>query len=200
MSHPSTQHDHPFTYFFDLGGLSDAGADITLSPNDAERAAIAQWLGIEAVGRLQAIVRLSRARDDEYALAASFEADVVQACVVTLEPVPAHLAGEFSRLFKVMGRRGGGHRRRGAEGGGSVELSHLEDDEPELIESASIDLAAPLLEEMSLALDPYPRAPGVAFEAPKEEKTVSESPFAVLEGLKTGSASGPSSGRSKKRR
>jgi uncharacterized metal-binding protein YceD (DUF177 family) len=180
--------------------LSDAGADITLSPSDAERAAIAHWLGIEAIGQLQAIIRLSRVRDDEYAYVASFEADVVQACVVTLEPVPSHLAGEFSRLFKVMGRRGGGHRRRSAEAGGSVEISHLEDDEPELIEGTSIDLAVPLLEEMSLALDPYPRAPGVAFEAPKEEMSVSDSPFAVLEALKTGSGSEPSSGQGKKRR
>jgi uncharacterized metal-binding protein YceD (DUF177 family) len=122
--------------------------------------------------------------DDEYVYGASFVADVVQACVVTLEPVSSHLTGEFRRLFKVMPRAIGGHRRRASASAGSVELSSLEDDDPELIEGTSIDLAAPILEEVSLALDPYPRAPGVAFESPKEEKNPADSPFAVLEALK----------------
>jgi uncharacterized metal-binding protein YceD (DUF177 family) len=63
-------------------------------------------------------------------------------------------------------------------------LSSLEDDEPEVIEGTSIDLVAPVLEEVSLALDPYPRASGVAYESPREEKSPADSPFAVLERLK----------------
>jgi uncharacterized metal-binding protein YceD (DUF177 family) len=187
----------PFSVWFDLGGLSDAGAEIALSPTAAERAAISYWLGIEALDQLKATIRLSRVGDHEYAYAASFAADVLQACVVTLEPVPSHLHGEFQRLFKVMPRGGGGHRRKGAAATASVELSNLEDDEPELLEGTSIDLAAPLLEEVSLALDPYPRAPGVAFQSPKEEKGPADSPFAVLESLKTAKADAP--GPSKKR-
>src|SRR5579871_662180 len=173
----------PFSIRFDLGGLSDAGAEIALSPTDAERAAISAWLGAEAVNQLKATIRLSRVGDDEYAYGASFVADVVQACVVTLEPVPSHLTGEFRRLFKVTPRSLGGHRRRApvTAPASSVELSSLEDDEPELLEGTSIDLAAPVLEEVSLALDPYPRAPGVTFEGPKEEKSIADSPFAVLE-------------------
>jgi hypothetical protein len=42
-----------------------------------------------------------------------------------------------------------------------------------------------VLEELNLALDPYPRAPGVTFEAPKDEPKAAESPFAVLAKLKT---------------
>ena len=175
-----------FNVPFDLGSLSDAGAEIQLAPNAAERAAIAQWLEIEAVDQLTATVRLSRSGDDEYTYRASFAADVVQPCVVTLEPVPSHLEGEFERLFRVMPRAVGGHRRKGAPPPASVELSSLEDDDPELIEGRSVDLAAPVIEEVSLALDPYPRAPGAAFEAPKEEKSPADSPFAVLEALKSG--------------
>jgi len=180
MSDPTT----PFSVFFDLGSLSDAGAEISLAPNATERAAIAQWLEIEAVDQLTATVKLSRTGDDAYAYRASFAADVVQACVVTLDPVPSHLEGEFERQFRVMPRPTGGHRRKVAAPAGSVELSSLEDDDPELIEGSSIDLAAPVLEELSLALNPYPRAPGAAFEAPKEEKSPADSPFAVLEALK----------------
>jgi hypothetical protein len=37
---------------------------------------------------------------------------------------------------------------------------------PEEIASLDYDLAAPLLEEFLLAIDPYPRKQGVAFEPP----------------------------------
>src|SRR5947207_390405 len=49
-----------FSFWFDLGGLPDAGAEITLSPTEAERESIARWLGIEALKELKATIRLSR--------------------------------------------------------------------------------------------------------------------------------------------
>ena len=54
---------------------------------------------------------------------------------------------------------------------------------PDEIESLRYDLAAPLREELALAIDPYPRAPGVAFEKP-DDADKSDHPFAVLERLK----------------
>ncbi len=59
-----------------------------------------------------------------------------------------------------------------------------DDEGPEEIDSLTYDLAAPLLEEFVLALDPYPRAPGVEFAAPPEPEEPKESPFAVLKSLK----------------
>jgi hypothetical protein len=176
-------HTPPFSVWFDLGGLSDGGAEVTFSPTAAEGEVISHWLGIEGLKDFRATVRLLRTGDNEYAYIASFIADVVQSCVVTLASVPSHLAGEFRRSFRVMPRPIG-HRRKGTPPPGNLELSSLEDDEPELIEGTSIDLAGPVLEELNLALDPYPRAPGAAFEGPKEEKALADSPFAVLERLK----------------
>ena len=53
-----------------------------------------------------------------------------------------------------------------------------------MLPSPHVDLAAPLLEELTLALDPYPRAPGVAFAALKDEAAPTANPFAVLAKLK----------------
>jgi hypothetical protein len=58
------------------------------------------------------------------------------------------------------------------------------EDEPEEIESLHYDLAAPALEEYSLALDPYPRSPGAEFSLGTEPPQETDSPFAVLKGLK----------------
>ena len=60
----------------------------------------------------------------------------------------------------------------------------MEEDAPEAIESLHYDLAAPALEEYSLALDPYPRAPGAEFSSPDGTSDARDNPFAVLKALK----------------
>jgi uncharacterized metal-binding protein YceD (DUF177 family) len=170
----------PYSMLFDLGTLSDRQADVALEPSEPERAAMAQWLGIMALERFVAMVRISRSQTHRYAYAASFEADVVQPCVVTLEPVRLHLAGEFSRQFLLEPRQA----RRRAQAATSYEGLSADDDEPGVLSSPVLDLAAPVLEELSLALDPYPRAEGAVFELREQREPAASSPFAVLEALK----------------
>jgi hypothetical protein len=66
-----------------------------------------------------------------------------------------------------------------------VALTPEEDEVPEEIGSLHYDLAGPLVEEFFLAIDPYPRAPGVAFEGPKDAEDKPENPFAALKALKS---------------
>ena len=96
--------DVPFNAPFDLGTVRDRPIETSLAPSPAERAAIAHWLDIEAVDSLKAVIELSRSGADEYVYSGRFEADVVQACVITLEPVPSHLSGEIRRKFRVFPR------------------------------------------------------------------------------------------------
>lgn len=170
----------PYSKRFDLGALSEKGADIALTPGPVERAAIAAWLEIPKVEMLTAKVRLTKRGGDIYEYEADFEADVVQACVVTLEPVPAHHSGAVRRTFQVATPV----RRRKIEARGEDEIALSDEDGPEVLTDPILDLAAPVLEELSLALDPYPRAPGARFEAPAEPETRPENPFAVLKALK----------------
>jgi uncharacterized metal-binding protein YceD (DUF177 family) len=174
-----SDHPPPYTYPFELASLSDRGAELALSPDPAERARIAAWLDALEVPRLDGTIRLSRLDDGVYSYHAEFTADVVQACVVTLEPVPSHHSGSATRLYRVIAknpRRSPRNEDIGAAGD--------DDDAPELLTSSLLDLAAPVLEELSLLLDPYPRAPGVTFEPPKDESKGADSPFAVLAKLK----------------
>jgi len=171
----------PFSLPFDLATLSERGEEFVIALDPAERGAVAAWLGTLGVDRLEATIRLIRESDESFSYAADFLADVVQACVVTLDPVPAHLSGEVKRRYRIMAKLP--LRRRDQPT--SVELSESDDD-TEILSETEVDLAAPLLEELSLNLDPYPRAPGVAFEPPKEERTPADSPFAVLAKLKEG--------------
>ena len=172
----------PYTAPFELAGLSERGAELSLSPDVAERARIAAWLGALEVPRLDATIRLSRLDDDIYGYEAEFTAEVIQACVVTLEPVPSVHTGRAERRYRVMAK----NPRRSPR---SPDIDPVDtsgdEDAPETISSSLLDIAAPVLEEISLLLDPYPRAPGVTFEAPKDQDKGSDNPFAVLAKLKS---------------
>jgi uncharacterized metal-binding protein YceD (DUF177 family) len=181
MSRPVVPYSAPF----DLGSVHDRDAEVVLAPSETERASISEWLGTLAVESLKAKILISRKGDGEYTYAVSFDGDVVQACVVTLEPVRAHLSGEFHRRFRVLPRSSASRHKKPAEEAAYIDISSLDADEPELLRSPVVDLAAPLLEEISLSLDPYPRSPGVSFEPPAEAAGPGDSPFAVLEKLKT---------------
>jgi uncharacterized metal-binding protein YceD (DUF177 family) len=109
---------------------------------------------------------------------------------VTLEPVPSRHVGRVERRYRVVAKAS---RRTSRETDSDVEVSDGED-APEVISSTLLDVAAPVLEEVSLALDPYPRAPGVSFEPPKDEEAGKENPFAVLAKLKLNPPKEPGAG------
>ena len=105
---------------------------------------------------------------------------MVQSCVVTLAPVRSTLEGAFERQFRVLPARA----RRAAPDVEPV----VNDGDTEMLASGVVDLAAPVLEEFVLAIDPYPRAPGAVFEGPTEdepEESAAAKPFAALAKLKT---------------
>ena len=178
--------DHlPFSSSYDLGLVREKGIDVALKPTAAERARIAVWLGIESLESFQASVTLTRAASGRYLYRGHFEADVVQACVVTLEPVPSHLTGDFERSFQLAPSTAHVKRRGAPEPLPPLTaVTDLDDDSQEILKSPVVDLAAPMLEELSLALDPYPRKAGVSFVPPEDAVPAKDNPFAVLKNLK----------------
>lgn len=169
----------PITRIFDLSDLSDAGYATTVIATPSERERLAAWEDIAGVNLFQGEVTLKRRSPTRFIYQAKLTAELTQACVVTLEPVQSRIERQFTRELHFA-------PHKYAQKGGAITLGAAEDDAPEEIESLKFDLAGPLLEELSLAIDPYPRAPGVTFEAPQEQLDASENPFAVLKALKRG--------------
>jgi hypothetical protein len=176
---------NPYSVPFDLTGLTDKGAEIPIAPGPAERAAIAKWLGAVGLDSLRAKVRLKRLSEDRIRYEASYSAGIVQQCVVTLDPVPSHLEAEIARDFRLSAVS---RHKKPSLLARSHLIANLDEEDEETLEGTVLDLAAPLLEEISLALDPYPRAQGVAFSPVKDEAaeppSPAESPFAILGQLK----------------
>ena len=145
--------------------------DITAKPE--ERAGLARRFDLLSLDRLAAKVKVTPMAGGYYRLAADFDADLVQACTVTLEPVPAHLAESFTLTYGP------------AEEGGDIVLDG-ESEPVEPLDDGMIDMGEAVAQQLCLALDPFPRAPAAAIEIETivTDEPTRESPFAALARLK----------------
>ncbi len=142
---------------------------VAIEAGPAERAALAARFGLVSLEALTARCRLRQVAGGMIELKASFEADVTQLCVVTLEPFPARVADEFTQRYALDPLR---FRKLADE----HEMFDPEaDDPPEALEDGGIDLGEAVAQQLAVALDPFPRAPGVAFPASVEEPSTSVS-------------------------
>ncbi len=139
-----------------------------------ERAALAKRFGLVALGRLQAVVQLKWVQGRKLLkLSGTLEADVEQACVVTLEPVHEHISEKLDILFErpAKGEAAAGH---------VVEVTSVEDAEP--LPETELDIGEVVAEELALSLNPYPRKPDAALGG--GEPARGPSPFDALARLK----------------
>jgi hypothetical protein len=168
-----------FAHIYNLSRLGHAGDEVRLEADAEQRAAIAVLAQALSLSRFIAIVSLQKTGPSHFSLAYRLDAEVAQACVVTLEPVIAAIDRSFRRELHFTGPV-----RRPPEVA-ELELSAPDEEGPEEIDNLHYDLAGPALEEFLLALDPYPRCPGVEFDPGREGDPPPESPFAVLKSLKS---------------
>lgn len=151
-----------------------AGGEIhRIAAKPDERAGLAKRFDLLALDRLEAKVKLTPMAGGYYRLAAEFEADLRQACTVTQEPVPARVAESFTLTYGPV------------EDSGEISLDG--DTEPvEPLEDGMIDIGETVAQQLSLALDPFPRAPGAESESETASSGESprESPFAALARLR----------------
>ena len=149
-----------------------------LAADDAERNAIAQRLGLQALSRLEARAMLHRA-DQVIRAEGRVMASLDQDCVITGEPVPAHIDEPFELMFMPEPQVD-----RFAE---EIELAPTDCDVA-FHDGSTIDLGAAIADTLALALNPFPRSAG-ADAALKEAGVLTEaeaSPFAVLAQLRDG--------------
>jgi uncharacterized metal-binding protein YceD (DUF177 family) len=165
----------------------DAGIAVDVTAEPTERLALARRFDLLEVRSLRGHGRLERGDEPaEMVLRGWLEADVVQACVVSLEPVAARLRQPIERRYRRSGVAAGPQRFQPT---GAVELDDGED-EIEPVTGREIDLGEAFAEELGLSLDPYPRAIGAAaIEATPPGPYVrlgqaeARMPFAVLQQL-----------------
>jgi uncharacterized metal-binding protein YceD (DUF177 family) len=139
--------------------LPDAGIAVELCADAGERRALARRFGLLALDALRATGRLERGDDShELRFRGWLEAELAQACVVSLEPVPASIRQPVERRYRRIDPAAASAL---AAEDDTVWVIGEDDEESEveLVSGRTIDLGEAIAEELALALDPYPRAP-----------------------------------------
>jgi uncharacterized metal-binding protein YceD (DUF177 family) len=152
------------------------GERIDLVADEQERGAVAERLGLQGLERLEAHAVLAKTGEMVRARG-RVAASLTQSCVVTGDPVAAHVDEPFDILFMPEPPTAGPDEE--------IELGD-KDCDVVFTDGAAIDLGGAIADTLALSLDPYPRSAG-ADAALKEAGVLSEeqaSPFAVLAKLK----------------
>ncbi|MFL6759844.1 YceD family protein [Sphingomonas sp.] len=164
-----------FAHHLRLDQVRD-GERLDLVADETERRDVAKRLGLASLERLEAHVCIARTGEvirAEGRLTAALD----QACVVTGDPVAAHVDEPFSLLF--MPDPPGGATED------EIELGEADCDTV-FYDGAAIDLGTAIADTLALSLDPYPRSAG-AEASLKEAGVLTEEqagPFAVLAKLR----------------
>ena len=152
------------------------GIERTLAPDEAARARIAAMLDLIALPRFAADISLKPSAGG-WTLSGRVRAHAVQRCGLTLEPLP----GDIDESFQIALVQSDPHETA------EVEVS-LDEDAPDVVEEGVVDIGVYAVEQLALALDPFPRKEGAVFEPPATSAEIS--PFAVLKTLKTAAKDG----------
>lgn len=184
MHEPDAIADSPLKRIVKVETVRD-GQEEAIEPTAAELREIAALQDLKGLKRLLFTYTLRKAAGGAIRLKGRLEAEATQTCVVTLEPVEASIDMPVEAEFWPLTRIQAIEREQAELGSAGDPLA----DWPEPIVDGTIDLGTLVYESFALALDPYPRKEGVAFEwtddnAANEEAEERENPFAVLEQLK----------------
>lgn len=154
------------------------GRKLALVVDAPERDAIAARLGITSVDRLE--VRLEARRfQGGFRLSGELVARITQPSVVTLDPVVQSIREPLDRVFLPAGEK------LFADAADADVFVDLEgEDLPDHFEGSEADLSEMIIEELALAVDPYPRGDNESLPLAGDAEDPDEKPFAALKALK----------------
>lgn len=149
--------------------VSLAGLTLVIEADPGECAAIARRLMIPGVDSVRCEWRLRPSQRGCFEAEGSLRSRLRQVCVLTLDEFESELVEEFAIVFVPSG---------------TEQESADDPDEPDQLPYAAgvLDVGEATVEQLALALEPYPRSPGAAF--PELEHDQPEHQWAVLANLR----------------
>ena len=183
MKRPNSD-ETPFSYSVKVGHISANPVEVHLEADSRELAGLAKLWEVLSVEKLAADLKISRWKRDGIRVKGNVRAKIVQACVVTLDPVESEIDENFEHIFIPEDSK---LARAPSMDAGEMVLDPDGPDLPETFTGDTIDAGAVVTEFAALAIDPYPRKPGIEFEDHIEdtgEDDKKPSPFAVLKDWK----------------
>ena len=162
----------PISFPVHVSRLPKKGMAVEIEADEAQREALARLHGLEAVERFTARLEITAWKRGGVRVTGRVGADIVQQCVVTLDPVPARVDEEVAATFLPEGSR---LARPVLSAEGEILLDAEGEDGPETFSGDTIDAGQLAEEFFALGIDPYPRKAGVGLagdpgEEPGEEE------------------------------
>lgn len=146
-----------FSRWVDVSRLGHLAHDVEIEASESERAALAQRFGLAGLDRLRATLTIQRRGEDGLIeLKGGFAAKLRQFCVVTLETFAVEIDQPMLLYFGDA---------VAVQGTVADPLAPLDDAEP--LDRGGIDCGEAVAQQLAVALDPYPRAPGA--KMPQQE-------------------------------
>lgn len=198
MSRKKTE-DLGWVYLVDQGEVGPQPYYKKLSAGESDLKAIAARLEIPAVQSLTAEVTLQRIPGNKAVIHVEgiLKADVTQSCIISQAPVKEHIEEEFEAWYadpaSFTSLAKAKHERAGKLA--DAEIPVMEESEaPEPMVNGKIDLGDLVAQYLSLSLNPYPRAHGVAWDKEsvdsasqaKPASPLRKNPFEALKDWKNG--------------
>jgi hypothetical protein len=159
-AHPDEKRS-PVSFPAHVARLPQKGLPVLIAADEAQRLALAAEYDLLSVENYRAELLVAPWKRHGVKVTGRVEADITQACVVTLDPVAAHIDEEVEGLFLPDDSKLG---RLGFEGGGEILLAAEGPDSPETFHGDTIDVGALAEQFFGMAIDPYPRKPGASLE------------------------------------
>jgi uncharacterized metal-binding protein YceD (DUF177 family) len=151
------KHKSEIERIVDLDRLGAVGTALDIVASDGERAALAKRFGFLGLPAFSARVTVDRRVGGQVVVEGRLRGRIVQACVLTLDPVTQELDDAFRIVFKKDLAE-----ERDPESGEAV--LNAQADAPEPLAGNLLDVGEIVAEQLSLAAEPYPRRSGAKLE------------------------------------
>jgi hypothetical protein len=165
----AADEDFGWIYLIDQGEIGPSPFRKSIAAGEADLKAIAARLEIPGVQSLSAEMTLQRIPGNKSVIHVEgmLKADVTQSCIISQAPVKGHIEEEFEGWFadldSVVSIAKAKHERAGKMADTEIPIMDERED-PEPIINGKIDLGDLVAQYLSLSLNPYPRAHGVAWD------------------------------------
>jgi len=154
---PNKEQKSEIERIVDLDRIGGGGTALEIVASEGERAALAGRFGFLGLPAFSARVTVDRRPGRQIVVEGRLRGKIVQACILSLDPVTQELDETFRIIFKQDLAE-----ERDPESGEAVLSAQA--DAPEPLPGNLLDIGEIVAEQLALAADPYPRRPGVKLE------------------------------------
>src|SRR5258708_15897475 len=154
---PNKEQKSEIERIADLARMGRGGTAVEIVSSEGERSALSRRVGFLGLPAFSARVTVDRRPGGQVVVEGRLRGKIVQACILTLDPVTQELDEAFRIVFKQDLAED-----RDPESGEALVSAQV--DAPEPLPGNLLDIGEIVAEQLSLAADPYPRRPGVKLE------------------------------------